>query len=481
MREVDVVVIGAGPTGENVADYVHRGGLSVVMVESELVGGECSYWACMPSKALLKPGAAVDAARAIDGARQAVTGRLDVGAVLERRNSFTSNWDDAGQVGWAEGAGIEVLRGQGRLAGERRVDVETGEGTVELEATCAVVVATGTAASVPPIDGLDAVKPWLSREATSAKEAPDRLLVIGGGVVAVEMADAWSALGSSVTVLAVDERLLGRMPAEAGRRLESAMRERGIDIRLGISIDSVSRGDDGTVTVRLGGGDTVTGDELLVATGRRPRTDDIGLDTVGLEPGSWLHVDDTLRVTDVEGGWLYAAGDVNHRALLTHMGKYQARICGSAIAARAAKRLEDADTLLPWGDVTATADHRAVPQVTFTNPEIASVGLSEEQARDVGLPVGVVEYEIGNVAGAALVRDGYDGWAQLVIDQDRQIIVGACFVGPEVGELLHSATVAIVGEVPVDRLWHAVPSYPTISEIWLRLLDKWRTEAPDCL
>jgi len=475
MREVDVIVIGAGSTGENVADYAHRGGLSAVLVESELVGGDCSYWACMPSKALLRPGALVAAARSVDGAKQAVTGQLDVDAVLGRRDEFTHHWDDSSQVQWAERAGLEVIRGHGRLAGERRVDISSPGGrTVELRARQAVVICTGSRATVPPIEGLAESKPWTSHEATSAKEVPGRLVVIGGGVVGVEMADAWSALGSQVTLLAAEDRLLTRMPAEAGTRLVAALKDKGIDVRLSTAASAVRRADDGTVTVRIEDGSEVEGDEVLVATGRSPRSDDIGLDTVGLTPGDWLAVDDTMRVTAVDGGWLYAAGDANHRALLTHMGKYQGRACGTAIAARAAGTLSDPDTA-PWGSAVATADHRTVPQVTFTDPEIASVGLTESEARDAGIDVATVEYEIGSVAGAALVRDGYDGWAQLVIDTNRQVIVGACFVGPEVGELLHSATVAVVGEVPMDRLWHAVPSYPTISEIWLRLLETWRS------
>lgn len=482
MREFDVIVLGAGSTGENVADYAHRGDLSAVLVESELVGGDCSYWACMPSKALLWPGAAVATARGIAGSREAVTGAIDTAAVFERRNSFTSNWDDAGQVKWATGAGLDVVRGHGRLAGERRVDVESGEGeTVQLRARHAVVIATGSAAKLPPIDGLADARPWTSREATSAKRVPGRLVIIGGGVVAVEMADAYHSLGSAVTVLAVDERLLTKMPAPAGERLQTALKDKGVDVRLRIGIESVRRDDGGNVAVTLKGGDTVSGDELLVATGRRPRSDDIGLDTVGLKPGDWLAVDDTMRVTGVPGGWLYAAGDINGRALLTHMGKYQARICGTAIAARAADRLQSGDTMLAWSDVTATADHAAVPQVTFTDPEVASVGLTEEQAKERGMDVATVDFEIGSVAGASLVRDGYDGWSQLVIDTSREVIVGACFVGPLVGELLHSATVAVVGEVPLDRLWHVVPSYPTVSEVWLRLLEKWRSEvAPNC-
>ncbi|MHB1487855.1 MAG: dihydrolipoyl dehydrogenase family protein [Acidimicrobiales bacterium] len=466
-RAYDVVVIGAGSTGENVADRAVKGGLSAVVVEAELVGGDCSYWACMPSKALLRPGHAVAAAHRVGGARQAVSGTLDVAGVLERRDRFASGWDDAGQVGWLESAHIDLVRGHGRLAGERHVEVETADGTLSLSARHAVVVATGSSPALPPVPGLAEARPWTTKEATSAKEPPRRLVVLGGGVAGCELSQAWASLGSQVTLLEMAGRLLPAYEPVAGELLAEAMAEAGIDVRLEVTVTGAERRSDGTVTVRLEGGGEVEADELLVAAGRRPRTDDLGLDTVDLDPGSWLTVDDTMAVPAVPGGWLYAAGDVNHRVLLTHQGKYQARICGDAIVARAQGRL-DPD---PWGPHAATADHRAVPQVVFTDPEIAAVGLTEAQAAEAGLPVRAVDYPLGQVAGAALYADGYRGHARLVVDEDHRVVVGATFVGPDAGELLHAATIAIVGEITLDRLWHAVPSYPTISEIWLRLLE----------
>ncbi len=466
-REFDVIVVGAGPVGENVADRAHRGGLSAAVVEAELVGGECSYWACMPSKALLRPGQALSEAADVAGARQAVTGPLDADAVLARRDSFASGWDDAGQVGWLDGAGIELLRGHGRLAGPRRVAVETASAPVLLEARQAVVIATGSDAAVPPIPGLAEVEPWTSREATSAHEVPADLVVLGGGVVGCEMATAWSALGARVTVVEMADRLLPGHEPFAGDLLARSLRDRGVDVRTGVRVESAERGRSGRVRLRLADGSAVEGEEVLVATGRRPRTGDLGLDTVGLEPGGWLDVDDTMRVTGVAGGWLYAAGDVNHRSLLTHQGKYQARVCGDVIAARA--RGEEAAG--PWSPHRATADHGAVPAVVFTTPEVASVGHTEASARDAGMDVRPVDYEMGKVAGASLFADGYEGRARIVVDPAREVIVGATFVGAGVAELLHSATVAVVGEVPLSRLWHAVPSYPTISEVWLRLLE----------
>jgi len=463
----DVVVIGAGSTGENVADRAVKGGLSAVVVEAELVGGDCSYWACMPSKALLRPGHVVAAARRVGGARQAVSGTLDVAEVLDRRDGFASSWNDAGQVGWLEGAHIDLVRGHGRLAGERHVEVETVDGTRALTARHAVVVATGSSPALPPIPGLAEARPWTTKDATAAKEPPARLVVLGGGVAGCELSQAWASLGSAVTVLETADRLLPAYEPVADQLLAEAMAEAGIDVRLGVTATGAERRPDGTVVVRLADGDEVEADQLLVAAGRRARTDDLGLASVGLEPGSWLTVDDTMAVQAVPGEWLYAAGDVNHRVLLTHQGKYQARICGDAIVARASGHLDPA----PWGPHAATADHRAVPQVVFTDPEVAAVGLSESEATRAGMSVRVVDYPLGQVAGAALFADGYRGHARLVVDEDRRVIVGATFVGPNAGELLHAATIAVVGEVPLDRLWHAVPSYPTISEVWLRLLE----------
>ena len=463
----DVVVVGAGSTGENVADRAVKGGLSAVVVEAELVGGDCSYWACMPSKALLRPGHALAAARRVAGARQAVSGPLDVAAVLDRRDRFAGRWDDGGQVAWLEGARIGLVRGHGRLAGERRVEVEDARGTRSLTARRAVVIATGSVPALPPVLGLADVHPWTTKDATAAKELPRRLVVLGGGVAGCELSQAWASLGSTVTVLEMADRLLPAYEPVAGQLLAEAMAEGGIDVRLGVTVTGARRRLDGTVAVELDNGTELEADELLVAAGRRARTQDLGLESVGLEPGSWLTVDDTMAVVGVPGGWLYAAGDVNHRVLLTHQGKYQARICGDAIVARAGGRLDPA----PWGPHAATADHRAVPQVVFTDPEVAAVGLSEGEARSAGVRVRVVDYPLGQVAGAALHADGYRGHARLVVDEDRRVVVGATFVGPDAGELLHAATIAVVGEVPLERLWHAVPSYPTISEIWLRLLE----------
>lgn len=470
MDEFDVVVVGAGPTGENLAERAHAGGLSVAVVESELVGGECSYWACMPSKALLRPAAALAEAGRLAGAREAVTGPPDAAAVLARRDEFTSHWKDDGQVEWLNGAGLVLVRGHGRLDGPRRVAVRTPDGGRRvLTARHAVAVCTGTRAALPGLPGLDEVRPWTSREATSSERVPPRLAVIGGGVVACEMATAWRALGSEVVQLVRGSRLLPRVEPFAGEFVAEGLRAAGVDLRFGTSVTGVRR--DGPVTLTLDGGDTVTADEVLFATGRTPATGDLGLDTVGLDPGRPIQVDSTGLAVGVPGEWLYAAGDVNGRALLTHQGKYQGRIFGTVIADRAAGRPLDTAA---WGRSVATADERAVPQVVFTDPEVAAVGPTLEEAVREGRRVRAVDYELGNVSGASLYADGYQGRARAVVDLDRETLLGVTFVGAGVAELLHSATVAVTAEVPISRLWHAVPSYPTISEVWLRLLETYR-------
>ncbi|WP_346622430.1 NAD(P)/FAD-dependent oxidoreductase [Blastococcus montanus] len=467
-RSCDVVVLGAGSTGENVADIVVRGGLSAVLVEPELVGGECSYWACMPSKALLRGTEVLAEARSVPGAAEAVTGEQDVPSTLARRDSFTSHWNDSGQVEWVRSAGIDLLRGTGRLDGERTVVVTAEDGTrIRLTARHAVAVCTGSTSATPPIDGLAGVGAWGPREATSAKEAPARLLVLGGGYVGCEMATAWQALGSQVTVLERGGRLLPRAEPQAGDAVAESLRRSSVAVRLDAEVTAARR--DGTEAVLTTADGEFRGDEVLVAVGRSARTTDIGADTVGLEPGEYLAVDATLRVEGVP--WLYGVGDVNGRRLLTHMGKYQARQAGAAIVARA--RGEQVDTSA-WSPFVDTADEVATPSVVFTDPQVASVGRTAAEAEEAGLPHRVVEYPIGSVAGAALFADGYTGTAIAVVDTEREVLLGVTFVGPAVAELLHAATIAVVGEVPIARLWHAVPAYPTISEVWLRLLETYR-------
>lgn len=451
----DVVVIGAGAAGENVAGKTAAAGLSTAIVEAELVGGECSYWACMPSKALLRPHSVLAAARRVPGAAAAVSGPIDVEATLAARDEAAAHFDDSDQQAWVEAAGVTLIRGRARLDGERRVVVATDRGDRRLTASAAVVIATGSHPVSPPIDGLADCKPWHSREITSAKTVPGRLAIIGGGTVSAEMAQAWASLGSAVTVLVRGDRFLAHEEPFAGEQVLTALRSNGIDMRMDTQARSVRRSENREVTLELDDGSTLTVDEIVVATGRKPNTVDLGVDSIGLTPGDPITVDDQLRATGVKGGWLYAVGDVNGRALFTHQGKYQARIAGDVIAGRRAE---------------AWADHLAVPGVTFTDPQVASVGRRLAAAREAGIDVKEVKVPLSSAAAASIAH--IEGTAQLVFDQERKVVVGATFVGPDVGEMLQAATIAIVGEVTIDRLWHAVPAYPTISEVWLRLLEE---------
>ena len=477
----DVIVIGGGPPGEIAAQYAIQGSdRTAVIVEHELLGGECSYWACMPSKALLRPIEVLEAARHMPGVAGVVGDKgLDVPAVLRRRDSFTSDHDDAGQVTWAHHTGIDVVHGHGRLAGERSVEVIGSDGwSRTLVARHAVVLASGTTATVPDIPGLRDALPWTSRDVTNLHEVPARMAVIGGGVVACESACWLDGLGvDELTIVGSAPGLLARNEPFAGELVAQAFLEHGVQVVLGTSVDAVGREKpEATGEGRVHGGEvtvsfadrTVTVDEIVVATGRTPSSADIGLDAAGVDVSKthgFVTTDDQLAVLGVPGEWLYAVGDITGRALLTHMGKYQGRICGAVIAARAEGRPASGSLF------TDIADAGKVPQVTFTDPQVASVGVSEKQARESGIDVRVVEHDMAGYAGTSLLRDGYVGRAKLVIDRSADVLVGATFVGADVAELVHAATVAIVGGVSIEQLWHVVPSYPTMSEIWLKLLE----------
>jgi pyruvate/2-oxoglutarate dehydrogenase complex dihydrolipoamide dehydrogenase (E3) component len=391
-REFDVVVIGAGPAGEVCAGRLGESGVEVAVVESHLIGGECSFYACMPSKALLRPGELLAEVRRIPGVAEAVTGGLDTGAVLRRRDEIIHNLDDSSQVPWLEQRNVTIVRAPARLDGERRV--VAGDDT--LVARKAVVVATGSSPLIPPIDGLREAKPWTNRDATTAEEVPGRLAIIGGGVVGVEMAQAYVTLGSRVTLIERSDRLIAREEPFASDDVEQSLREKGVDVMLGTGATSV-RSEDGEVTVELDEGGPVRADELFVCIGRRLNSDDIGLDTIGLEPGKPVEVDDSMRSPAHE--WLYAIGDVNGRALLTHMGKYQARIAADVILGYQA------------GCVNTTADGSRSPRVIFTDPQVAAVGYTLDAARRDGLNVRVADVPTQGNAGASFYgRDDARGW-----------------------------------------------------------------------
>jgi len=446
MREFDVVVIGAGPAGEVVAGRLGERGLSVAIVEESLVGGDCSYYACMPSKALLRP---VELANEVERVPGLDIGPIDTAAVLARRDQVINNFDDSAHLPWLEERDVALVRGRGRIAGRLQVEVE---GRESLTARRAVVVATGSRALVPDIPGLRAAKPWTSRNVTTAREVPPRLMILGGGVVAVEMSQAWGALGSKITLVHRGERLIKREEPFAGEQVLDALRELGVDVRLGRSATGVARDEDFAVT--LDDGSVVEADQLLVAFGRVPRTHGIGVETLGLEAGKPLLVDDHMRVPGHD--WLFAIGDVNGRALLTHMGKYQGRIAADAILGQA---------------VPLRSDGARSPRVIFTDPQVGAVGLTLAAAKESGINARHVDVETSGNAGGSFVGHGARGTSRLVIDEDRRVVVGATITGAEVAEALHAATIAVIAEVSLDDLWHAVPSFPTRSELWLRLLE----------
>ncbi|GAA3690270.1 NAD(P)/FAD-dependent oxidoreductase [Nonomuraea antimicrobica] len=457
MDEIDVIVIGAGPAGESAAARCADGGLSVALVEQRLVGGECLYYGCIPSKALIRPGDVLAAARRVPGAAQALTGRLDAREAFARRDELVGEWDDAAQLPAFEEKGVLFVRGPGRIADDRVVDVSTSDGgTRRLTARRAVVLATGTSPAIPPIDGLRRGQVWDNQDATAVKELPERLLVIGGGFIGAEMTQAFRRLGcTQVTVVEEAERLLVAEEPFAGEQVREAFEAEGVDVVTGVRVTAVEQRDtDGPLTATLGDGRRVTADEILVAVGRRAETEGLGLEAIGLTPGGFVEVDGWMRATGVPGGWLYAVGDCNGRALLTHMGKYQGRLAADVIMG---KDVPESTTV--------------VPRVTFTDPQVCAVGLTERQARERGLPVRTVTTGTGDVDGAHVLGVGITGTCKLVVDDDRKVLVGATFVGPGMQELLHSATIAIVGELPLATLWQAVPPFPTVSEVWLRLLE----------
>jgi pyruvate/2-oxoglutarate dehydrogenase complex dihydrolipoamide dehydrogenase (E3) component len=433
--EVDVVVIGQGPGGEHVAAKLAQGGLDVVAVESRLVGGECPYYGCVPSKMMLAAAEALDEGRRVNGLAGAAEVYPDWKPVAERiRDEATDDWDDTVAVKRLEDAGVTFARGHGRLAGERRVEV----GGTTYAARRGVVLNPGTDPAAPPIDGLAETPYWTNRDVVRATELPGSMITIGGGAIGVELAQALRAFGVDVTILEMAPRLLPPEEPEAGVALERALSAAGIRIHTGVSIGSVAYAD-GTFTVDLGD-QSLTGDKLLVAAGRRPLLADLGLDTVGLDPAARsLDTDERMRVTD----GLWAIGDVTGKGAFTHVSMYQAAVVVRDLLG------EDG----PW------ADYRAVPRVTFTHPEVASVGLSEEQAREQGIDVRTSLVEDLGARGWIAKQEGL---IKLVADRPRGVLVGGTVVGHAAGEILSMLATAVHAEVPVARFRSMPFAYPTL-------------------
>ena len=475
----DVIVIGGGPGGESTAARCTRGGLTALLVEAELCGGECPYWACVPSKALLRPGETFAAGKSVGGARErlallsekyGIKPEIDLEGMWNRRDGFAKNWDDSFMVGMMHKAGVDVAHGFGSILGVKKVGIKdwhTGE-MVEAEAKHAVVVSTGSAAVIPKIEGLEDSKYWSPREAVSAREVPEHLIILGAGAVGVEMATVYREMGSKVTLIA--HKILGKMCDEAGKMVEESMIKAGVVIEKAGRASKVSR-DGKKITVTLSNGSTVQGTELLIATGRNARTAGLGLEEVGgPKEGAWIEVDDSMCATAIVDGWLYSVGDPNGRALMTHVSKYQAKVAGDSIVAKAKATHQNGVATGGIGTTSVKPSNLAIPQGVFSDPQVASTGLTAKLAASKGLKAKTVSVKMAG-PGIFLHAEGFNGWAQWVVEEGSNKLLGATFVGQDVVDLVHASTVAIVGGMTTDQLWHVMPPFPTMSEVYTSLSE----------
>ena len=464
--EFDVVVVGGGVGGVAAVRKLASAGLAVALVEDRLVAGECHYFACNPSRTLLRPIEVFNLAKAVPGVREAISGEgLDVPAVFAKRDAIIEHLSDQDRVASLRQAGVAVFHGFGRLSGERTVRVSHAHNTeAVLTARHAVVVATGTRPNVPEIDGLAQARPWTNRDLTTMTQVPTRALVVGGGPVAVEFATILTGLGSAVTLLVRGNTLLHDCEPEARELVAQSLRSNGVKIHFEAELSAVARPVAGGPVTATFHGQTIEVDEIVVAAGRRTNTDNIGLETLGLPGGGIVSVNDHLQAVGVTGDWLYALGDTTGRARLSHISTYHGRLVADIIAARAAGRELGENEL-------AARDAGSLAQVIFTDPQLVRVGRTESQARAEGFAVRTrTACYPGEVAFLALYRDGFEGWAKLVIDAVTNTLLGATFVGPQFSELVQAATLAVVAKVPISLLRHAVAPHPTVNQVWDPLL-----------
>ncbi|KAI7257984.1 hypothetical protein KC343_g8917 [Hortaea werneckii] len=470
----DVIFIGSGWAPRIATPRLVREGISCLVIESELVGGECPFWACAPSKALLRPQEALSSTASVGGARERLQSDhgVEVLSTFRRRDGFTGAWDDLGHfVPAIESAGGHVTRGHAKILAPKKVEVTPHVGDpVELEANLAVVIGTGSEAVMPDIPGLLEANPWTPRDATSSKSVPEHLIVMGGGAVGAEMATAYLSFGAKITLVHSSPEILPAIDAPAGKLVREALEKSGAVVRVRARITEVQRGPDQRVKATLSDGSTITGSELLVAAGRTGRHRDLGLDNVGLAPkGRWIDVDDDLKVKGIDGDWLYAVGDVNGRALFSHSSKYHGRAVANTIIAKAKGQIAKGHGIA-WPLGKAHADNVATPQVIFTNPSVGSVGLTRKAAEKKGIEIREVVSPSLTFGGMVRADGQEPGWAQWILDKEDRIL-GATFVGTEAEDLLHANTVAVVGGMTVQQMAHAIPCFPTMSEVYLNLCD----------